>query len=138
MVVHTASNVYRDSIAVISIIGGEIRMNYLLYSSQEYALDERPHYAGDPNFYKNGMGKLMGVPVANNTNKISEAMSFHYKSQARTVIRNKGFKGYKIIPLDKATQLVMEYYKAKEKRTDVYRITQGELDVLRKFEEFKR
>jgi len=112
-------------------------MVYVLYGSQAWQLEEKPHYAGTPNYYK-GMGPdLMGLPFIINTDKLVESMVFNLKSQCRALIKNKKLTGYKIIPLNKATALSMEYKNARKKRTEKYRMTEEEKKILWKFEEFK-
>jgi len=112
-------------------------MSYVLYSSQIWQLESKPMYLGKPNFYQGTGPRVMGLPFIINTDKLTEAMQFHYKGQCREFMKNKNLTGYKIIPLDKASGLVLEYANEHKKRKEKYKMTEAEKLVLRKFEEFK-
>ena len=109
-------------------------MSYILYDSQSWEIEEKQMYAGQPNFYKSH-GEMGQFPVTVCTDKLEEAITFNYITQCRTLIKNKKLAGFLIMKLDVATQLLIQYNNARKKRTEQYRITKEELDILKQFEE---
>jgi len=110
---------------------------YILVASQAYGLEERRDILGVPNFYE-WQGELMGLPCINFTADLTKAMSFNLMSQCRELIKNKKMTSVLIIKIDVATQFLIEYKNASKKRTEKYRITDAEIDILKRMQEAGR
>lgn len=114
-------------------------MKYVLYGSQKWRLEERPSYLGTPNFYRGSSPDgLLGLPVHVFTDKIHEAKKFRTKGDCREIAKRNKLTGYLIIPTEEAKALVKEYNKAFRERKEQYTITPDEIEVLKKFEEYRR
>ena len=108
-------------------------MEYVLYSSQLHHLNGNKMYLGQPNFFAS-KGNVGGIPMIVDTDKLDKMKTFDNYLSAKGFAQTRGLKGYCTIKKETATRLLKEYTKAREKRTDIYKITDKEIQIIKRFE----